>query len=277
MDKRYKNICMNMVHIIMLTAAVSMLSGCVGGAMDRIRADMAMSRAEGMYQRGDYSGAGAQYRSAAEAGSPGGQYMLGRMYASGQGLPVDQAEAVRWIRLAADSGYPPADFEMGIRHLTGDGVMADPGQTVYHFRRAAGNGHELSMYNLGFVHALGVGVPQNSSEALRWFRMAGDAGFPVEEGLLTRAGIESFAASQVRARPEPGPAPRETRLLDINSSQDASTIQSRLAELGFYNMAVDGIWGPGSISALSEFQKSQGFEPSGAWDMQTQKKLFPGY
>jgi hypothetical protein len=277
MDKRFLNIYINIVHVIMLTAAVSMLSGCVGGGMDRLRADMAMSRAEGMYQRGDYAGAGPQYRSAAEAGSPRGQYMLGRMYASGQGLPVDQAEAVRWIRMAADSGYPAADFEMGIRHLTGDGVTADPGQTVYYFQRAAGNGHELSMYNLGFVHALGVGVPQNSSEALRWFRMAGDAGFPVEEGLLTRAGIESYAASQVRARPESGPAPREARLLDVSSNQDASTIQSRLAELGFYDMAVDGIWGPGSSEALRNFQKSGGLEPSGAWDMHTQRLLFPGY
>ncbi len=276
MDKRLRMICLNIIRASLFVAVISMLFGCVG-AMDRIRADMAMSRAEGMYQRGDYSGAGAQYRSAAESGSPRGQYMLGRMYASGQGLPVNQAEAVRWIRMAADSGYPAADFEMGIRHLTGDGVAADPGQTVYYFQRAAGNGHELSMYNLGFVYALGAGVLQNSSEALRWFRMAGDAGFPVEESLMTRAGIESYAASQVRSQPETSPVPRETRLFDVSSSNDASLIQSRLAELGFYSMTVDGIWGPGSISALSEFQKSQGLEPSGVWGMQTQRLLFPGY
>lgn len=276
MDKRLRLICLNIVHVSLFVVVMSMLSGCVG-VMDRVRADIAMSRAEGMYQRGDYAGASTQYRSAAEAGSPRGQYMLGRMYAGGQGIPENQAESVRWVRMAADSGYPAADFELGIRHLTGDGVVADPGQAVRHFQAAAGNGHELSMYNLGFVHALGVGVPQDLSEALRWFRMASDAGFPVEDVLLTPAGIESYAASQVRAQSETSPVPRETRLLDVSNNNDASVIQKRLAEMGFYNMAVDGLWGPGSSESLRNFQKSKGLESSGVWDMQTQRMLFPGY
>ena len=36
------------------------------------------------------------------------QYNLGRMYATGQGVPKDEAEMVKWWRAAAEQGHAAA-------------------------------------------------------------------------------------------------------------------------------------------------------------------------
>jgi peptidoglycan hydrolase-like protein with peptidoglycan-binding domain len=64
--------------------------------------------------------------------------------------------------------------------------------------------------------------------------------------------------------------------LKISSRDDAAVIQTRLAELGFYNMTVDGLWGQGSRTALQNFQRANGLAASGEWNIQTQMILFPG-
>ena len=40
------------------------------------------------------------------------QNNLGHMYFSGEGVPQDEAEAVRWFRLAATQGYAPAQSNL---------------------------------------------------------------------------------------------------------------------------------------------------------------------
>jgi TPR repeat protein len=186
------------IALSFLLPAMLMLSGCAG-ALTSMQVHKALTGAERMYGEGDYEGAAGQYRNAAMMESPRGQYMLGRMYAQGKGVAPNPQEAVRWTRLAAENGYPGADFEMGLRHMTGDGVPLNPGRAVFHFQRAADREHALSMYHLGFAHALGQGVAPDPGESLRWFRLARAQGFPVEDDLLSEAGIEAFAR---RARTE---------------------------------------------------------------------------
>jgi peptidoglycan hydrolase-like protein with peptidoglycan-binding domain len=40
-------------------------------------------------------------------------------------------------------------------------------------------------------------------------------------------------------------------------------IQSRLRSLGFYNGAVDGVWGGGTQAAIERFQQGRGLQPNG--------------
>jgi TPR repeat protein len=47
-------------------------------------------------------------RARAEQGDASAQHNLGVMYDNGQGVPEDDAEAVRWYRLAADRGLAGA-------------------------------------------------------------------------------------------------------------------------------------------------------------------------
>ena len=55
-------------------------------------------------------------RPLADQGDATAQYDLGLMYAKGQGVPQDYAEAVKWFRKAADQGDASAQYNLG-RHV----------------------------------------------------------------------------------------------------------------------------------------------------------------
>jgi len=55
------------------------------------------------YKRGDYATALKEWRPLAEAGDATAQFILGGMYAKGQGVPQDYGEAAKWYRKAAES------------------------------------------------------------------------------------------------------------------------------------------------------------------------------
>ncbi len=47
------------------------------------------------------------------------------MYARGQGVPLDYAEAVKWFRKAADRGVAKAQYNLGLMYANGAGVTQD--------------------------------------------------------------------------------------------------------------------------------------------------------
>ena len=55
--------------------------------------------------------------------------------------------------------------------------------------------------------------------------------------------------------------------------EDARIIQTRLAELGFYDLPIDGIWGKGSRTALMAFKEKNSLGSSDTWDTETQSLL----
>lgn len=59
---------------------------------------------------------------AAEQGDINAQYRLGYMYSVGQGVPKDDAEAVRWYRSAAEQGHARAQYNLGAAYANGRGV-----------------------------------------------------------------------------------------------------------------------------------------------------------
>ena len=64
-------------------------------------------------------------RTCAEQGDARVQFMLGIMYAGGNGVPEDDVEAVRWCRLAAEQGNANAQNNLGFRYASGAGVPED--------------------------------------------------------------------------------------------------------------------------------------------------------
>ena len=69
-------------------------------------------------------------RARAEAGDAEAQYNLGVMYASGEGVPQDYAEAVRWYRLAAEQGDAGAQSFLGAMYHDCIGVPQDYAEAV---------------------------------------------------------------------------------------------------------------------------------------------------
>jgi TPR repeat protein len=68
------------------------------------------------------------------------QYNLGAMYNNGEGVPEDDAEAVKWYRLAAEQGLASAQSRLGLMYDNGEGVSEDDAEAVKWYRLAAGQG-----------------------------------------------------------------------------------------------------------------------------------------
>ena len=116
---------MGMKQILVVMAAV-VLVGC-GKKEDELQklANQAFEEAKIKANRGDaaaqcwvgsvyrhwenHNEAIKWYRKAADQGNANGQFILGLMYANGEGVPEKNIEkATKWYRLAADQGYKAA-------------------------------------------------------------------------------------------------------------------------------------------------------------------------
>lgn len=87
---------------------------------------------------------------------------------------------------------------------------------------------------------------------------------------------EIKGAPQAEQQVPEGPLARGERLLNLSVRNDARLIQTRLAELGYYKSAVDGLFGKGSRAALRRFRQEALGDDSVKWDLKAQKMLFKG-
>lgn len=77
------------------------------------------------WARGDYAAAAAAFQSAAEAGEPESQYMMGRLYSLGDGVPQDFVQAWLWFDRAARHGHAAAaEARDGLDHVLNAGQLA---------------------------------------------------------------------------------------------------------------------------------------------------------
>jgi hypothetical protein len=97
---------------------------------------------------------------------------LGDLYAMGKGVPKDGAEAVKWYRMAAANGSADAQSKLGLMYDTGDLVLKDGSQAVKWYRMAAFNDDTQAQFNLGTMYASGKGVPKDEIEGLAWMNIA---------------------------------------------------------------------------------------------------------
>ncbi|TPW06678.1 MAG: Sel1 repeat-containing protein [bacterium] len=113
---------------------------------------------------------------AAAAGDADAQSWLGMMYLSGQGLPQDDFEALRWFRLAAAQGDLDGIVGIADLHRRGQSVERDEAEADRLYRLAAEQGHAGSQAIVGGKYEMGFGVPQDYVEAARWYRLAAEQG-----------------------------------------------------------------------------------------------------
>jgi TPR repeat protein len=117
-----------------------------------------------------------ELKTSAESGNADAQVRLGMSYATGDGVSVDNAEAVKWFRKAADQGNAAGEYSLGEMYLTGRGIAADTVQGVKWIRRAAEDGEPRAQFNLAAMYTEGEGVPKDFNEAAKWMRKAADQG-----------------------------------------------------------------------------------------------------
>jgi TPR repeat protein len=69
------------------------------------------------------------------------------MHDNGEGMPEDDAEAVRWYRLAAKQGNAGAQYNLGIMYGKGEGVLEDDVRAYAWYNIAAAQGFDLASVN----------------------------------------------------------------------------------------------------------------------------------
>ncbi|HEY0833191.1 MAG TPA: tetratricopeptide repeat protein [Azospirillum sp.] len=74
---------------------------------------------------GDHVTALRFFQECARRGNPPSMIYLSTFYEYGRGVPVDLAEAARWLRRAADTGYAVGQLHYGMALMRGRGVPRD--------------------------------------------------------------------------------------------------------------------------------------------------------
>ncbi|MFZ0732359.1 MAG: GAF domain-containing protein [Candidatus Sulfotelmatobacter sp.] len=86
-------------------------------------------------------------------GDPAAQNALGLRYATGEGVKLDEVEAVRWFTKAAEQGNVPSQSKLGSIYFSGRGVPADPNRAYFWMVVARMSGDEASKTLSPFVRA----------------------------------------------------------------------------------------------------------------------------
>ena len=109
-----------------------------------------------------------EVQKAAEQSDEKAQFLLGSMYANGEGVMQDDKQAVAWFRKAAEQGLAEAQLILGGVYLYGHGVTQDYKQAVAWTRKAAEQRNAQAQRLLGMMYDIGVGVVQDNKLAYVW-------------------------------------------------------------------------------------------------------------
>jgi hypothetical protein len=127
------------------------------------------------------------WKKAAEQGDVTAEGNLGTAYGLGIGVPKDTVESLRWHTKAAENGNAASQFSLGMFYLQGNGVPKDEAEGVKWLRKSADQGNAAGEFWLGTAYYSGTGVAKDTAEALRWYRNAGDQGYAAAQYNLGQA------------------------------------------------------------------------------------------
>lgn len=115
----------------------------------------------------------AYYRKAAQQGNVDGEFGVGSMYAAGEGVTRDPAEALKWFTRAAEKGHVLATKVLAQAYMKGDlgftEAQRNGPEAVLWVRRAADLGDIPAMEHLARAYragSLGLAVDSKQAEAL---------------------------------------------------------------------------------------------------------------
>lgn len=136
------------------------------------------------YEKKDYKRAVTELGAEAKRGKPEAMYLLGKMYAEGQGVGQDDAQAFTWFQKAADANNGAAQGMLGMFYAQGRGTARDNAKSLEWARRAADNGDALSQYMMGMRSLDGLGMPRDPEGAFTWFGSAAEQNYAMAQYAL---------------------------------------------------------------------------------------------
>jgi TPR repeat protein len=130
------------------------------------------------YNHGDIATAFRLLNTQAARGNSDAEVNLGYMYARGQGVAVDQLEALRLYRLSAAQGNGEGMNALGYKYQYGTGVTANLQTAIDWYCRAIAQGNPRALNNLAILYDRGIGVPRNIGTARDLWRQSAVRGHP---------------------------------------------------------------------------------------------------
>jgi localization factor PodJL len=112
----------------------------------------------------------------ANSGNARAETIVGLRYLNGEGVPVNESLAVKWLERAAQRGEPVAQYRLGTLYERGKGVAANAAKATHWYQAAAMQGNRKAMHNLAVALAEGTGIKKDLNEAARWFSKAASLG-----------------------------------------------------------------------------------------------------
>lgn len=218
-----------------LIALVLVASFFSMGFMGDLRAQFFNQWADSLYEKGEYKEAFEKYKSASDLDDGYATTQLFWMYATGEGVAPDRIQAIRMLEKAVKLGDPEAKVIMA------RDMLLDPSlhqEALFMLLDAAEKENVLAYLELALLYKHGVAVPKNLAKSQEYLRLAAAHGVVINDN-----------DSKVNM---PTSHTNDTQAI-------TSAIQTNLKKLGFYKGKVDGITGPMTRKAISDFQTSYGY------------------
>lgn len=117
------------------------------------------------------------FRSAAELGDVQACYNLSQMYQNGNGVPINESLALQLLRKAAHDGHPDALYNLGIYSYSGAPLVEQDYKAAFvFFENAASVGHSDALFSVGLCYSKGHGIKLDSCQAVAYYKRAADKG-----------------------------------------------------------------------------------------------------
>ncbi len=158
--------------------AFELLSPHAGNGHAEAQYVLGLMYAAGQGVEQNFYAAGKMYRLAADQGHAGAQVNLGSLYENCYGNGPCNAEAgAAWYRQAADQGDALGQYNLAVMYATGVGVAQDEWTARTLFRQSAEQGYLPAQYNLAVIYARGMGGPVDRVAAWAWYDLAEQRGY----------------------------------------------------------------------------------------------------
>jgi putative methionine-R-sulfoxide reductase with GAF domain len=124
-------------------------------------------------------------RRLADQGDSTAQFAVGARYATGEDVPQDYAEAVRWFTKAAEQGHVGAQATLGAYYWAGRGVPVDLTQAYFWSLLAETGGDEASKSRVALLasrltHAQIVTIQEQANDWIKQHQLTGKSSPPAQ-------------------------------------------------------------------------------------------------
>ena len=123
-------------------------------------------------------------RKLAEQGDPAAEFAVGAKYATGEDVPQDYTEAIRWFTMAAEQGHVISQATLGAYYWAGRGVPQDLSKAYFWSVLAQAGGDQASKYRVAVLasrmsRAQVLAAQQQANDWIKQHQLASN--FPVPQ------------------------------------------------------------------------------------------------